>query len=143
LGPPRGGGNVRGGRRGGGGRPEGVRRAASATVTAGAGPGRAATHPPKRAGTRGNLRLSARRCVQSKDLYAATAGLRGSGLIRAAGAITRHRLRRYGACCCHGCQGPGGPQATIRITVTKESCKGLGSVSLKINNQHTLASSCQ
>ena len=55
--PPRGGDCPRRETRGRG-RPTGVRGAASAAVTAGAGPGRAATPPPKRVWTRGNLRLS-------------------------------------------------------------------------------------
>ena len=58
LGPPRGGGTVRGGPRGGGGRPTGVRGAPCATGAAGAGPGRAATAPQKRVWPRLNLRLS-------------------------------------------------------------------------------------
>ena len=58
LGPPPRRVTVRGGPRGGGGRPTGVRGAASATGTAGAGPGRAATAPPKRVWPRLNLRLS-------------------------------------------------------------------------------------
>ena len=56
--PPRGGRTARGGMRGGGGRPKGVRRAPPATGTAGAGPGRAATAPQKRVSPRLNLRLS-------------------------------------------------------------------------------------
>ncbi len=73
LGPPRGCGTVRGGRRGGG---------PPATVTEGAGPGRAATLPKKRAGTRGNLRLSQKRRAGS-SLWAPPAAV---GRSAAAGA---------------------------------------------------------
>ena len=58
LAPPPRGGTVRGGPRGGGGRPRAVRGAASATGTAGAGPGRAATATHKTRWPRLNLRLS-------------------------------------------------------------------------------------
>jgi len=101
LGPPRGCGTVRGGRRGGGGRPRGVRGADPATVTEGAGPG-PRRHPKNAPGEREFAAKS-----KTARRFVTLGPPRGGGLSAAAGAGApaqggpgsriRHRHRGGGA----------------------------------------------